>query len=523
MVSKQSVNYEHKFELQSELERLPSHFNHKIEKDQNRLAYVHNEILFKMETLPAFFKPVLINLIGFIECAKGNGKKGAQCFRNVTKLDEKNVVCLSNKAYLALKINNYTEVERIISDIYRICKTTNQSSSSQIHAEMGHFYQWFGLNCAAAREYKECLNLDPDNLIGCYGLAVVLYDMSKHEGRISGFKYLNRSLDLFKKVLSKCEDFTMARIYHAKAKNQLILIVLPESNGDEEADRIFTQVMETDCAPDILCMIGEEYLKLGILEGEPSAISIFERALQKKPNSKVYHLLALAMRATFFKANPDMHEVYKQGLFAKTQSTIIQEEAKKPDIKEKGRGAKKTTKPPKEAVELDQQNTLTEEQAASERPKEPPRLVTLEQVIDILSTAVKLSRGANREAVFDLAETLWLSGERMKAVTNFELATRSENSAIQNKAHIRLAHAFLDTGELTLTEYHLRSIMKLDGNQKGTKNKSDFNRLLHDLAIAFLRKHKDKNAAYWVGVSIKYETEYADGLRQHMVFTRSVD
>ena len=48
------------------------------------------------------------------------------------------------------------------------------------------------------------------------------------------------------------------------------------------------QVMETDCAPDILCMIGEEYLKLGILEGEPSAISIFERALQKKPNSKVF-------------------------------------------------------------------------------------------------------------------------------------------------------------------------------------------------------------------------------------------
>ena len=38
----------------------------------------------------------------------------------------------------------------------------------------------------------------------------------------------------------------------------------------------------------------------------------------------------------------------------------------------------------------------------------------------------------------------------MKAVTNFELATQSENSAIQNKAHIRLAHAFLDTGELTL-------------------------------------------------------------------------
>ena len=61
---------------------------------------------------------------------------------------------------------------------------------------------------------------------------------------------------------------------------------------------------------------------------------------------------------------------------------------------------------------------------------------------------VKLSRGANREAVFDLAESLWLSGEKRRAVTNFELATQSENTAIQSKAHIRLAHAFLDTGEL---------------------------------------------------------------------------
>ena len=34
---------------------------------------INNEILFKMDTLPDFFKPVLINLIGFIECAKGNG------------------------------------------------------------------------------------------------------------------------------------------------------------------------------------------------------------------------------------------------------------------------------------------------------------------------------------------------------------------------------------------------------------------------------------------------------------------
>ena len=32
MVSKQRLNSEHRFELQSELERLPSHFNHKIEK-----------------------------------------------------------------------------------------------------------------------------------------------------------------------------------------------------------------------------------------------------------------------------------------------------------------------------------------------------------------------------------------------------------------------------------------------------------------------------------------------------------
>ena len=48
-----------------------------------------------------------------------------------------------------------------------------------------------------------------------------------------------------------------------------------------------SQVMDTDCEPEILCMIGEEYLRLGMLDGEPSAISIFQRALTKRKNSKV--------------------------------------------------------------------------------------------------------------------------------------------------------------------------------------------------------------------------------------------
>ena len=30
-------------------------------------------------------------------------------------------------------------------------------------------------------------------------------------------------------------------------------------------------------------------------------------------SEQVYHLLALALRATYFKENPDMHEVFKQG------------------------------------------------------------------------------------------------------------------------------------------------------------------------------------------------------------------
>lgn len=50
--------------------------------------------------------------------------------------------------------------------------------------------------------------------------------------------------------------------------------------------------------------------------------------------------------------------------------------------------------------------------------------------------------------MFDLAESLWLSGERLRAVTNFELATRSENTLIQLKAHLRLAQAFLLTNDL---------------------------------------------------------------------------
>ena len=65
-----------------------------------------------------------------------------------------------------------------------------------------------------------------------------------------------------------------------------------------------------------------------------------------------------------------------------------------------------------------------------------------------LTLSVKMSRGANREAVFDLAESLWLAGETMRAVTNFELATKSQNTLIQLKAHLRLSQAFLDANEL---------------------------------------------------------------------------
>jgi hypothetical protein len=43
-------------------------------------------------------------------------------------------------------------------------------------------------------------------------------------------------------VVLKCPEFTIARIYQGKAKNLLMSIILPGSSGDDEADRIFTQV-----------------------------------------------------------------------------------------------------------------------------------------------------------------------------------------------------------------------------------------------------------------------------------------
>lgn len=518
VLKQQRIDYEHRFQLQSELEKLPSHFNHQIEKDQNRLSYVYNEIIFKMDTMPEFFKPALINLMGFIECAKGNGRRGERCFQNVKKMDEKNIVCLSNKAYMALKTNNYSEVEKTINEIYRQLRITNPAVLGRIRAEMGHFYQWFNLNCAARREFQRSLETDPDNLMAMYGLAVVLYDMSKHEGRVLCFEYLTHSLELFKKLLIRCPDFTLAKIYQGKAKNQLISIVLPDSKGDDEAGRIFTQVMGTDCAPEILCMIGEEYLKLGILEGEPNAISIFHRALTKRKNSKVYHLLGLAMRATYFKANPEMHEVFKQGLFLKKQqnceldSVNVNEKSKA----SKRRTSKQTAKNPVSPGIADQDPL--EDEFTSQRSTPT---VTLDEVIATLSTAVKMSRGANREAVFDLAESLWLAGETMRAVTNFELATKSQNTLIQLKAHLRLSQAFLDANELKSTEYHLNQIMKLDTPlDADTPLANHFSKMIYDVTICFLRQNKFESAAYWVTINMKYRTDHTPILKQHMVYTR---
>ena len=45
-----------------------------------------------------------------IDLKLGSGKKGARCFRNVAELDDKNVVCLANKAFIAFKTNDYDEV-----------------------------------------------------------------------------------------------------------------------------------------------------------------------------------------------------------------------------------------------------------------------------------------------------------------------------------------------------------------------------------------------------------------------------
>eukprot|EP00116_Pleurobrachia_bachei_P008158 sb/3468420/ len=250
-------------------------------------------------------------------------------------------------------------------------------------------------------------------------------------------------MDLFKRLLAEFPDMTLARIYEGKARNQMITMVIPDGDSDEQTDRIFTQVMETDCAPEILCMIGEEYMRMGVLEGEPCAMSIFSRALEKRKNSRVYHLLGMAMRATYFRHNPDMLDIYKQGTFMKQKTCLnLMAVSSTQDIsKNKSKAQKK--KSSKDLDPLVEADTAPAEVAAPVAPA-----IQLNTVIETFSTAVKLSRGANREAVFDLAEILWLAGEKTRAVTNFELATQSENVIIQVKAHLRLAHAFLDNNDL---------------------------------------------------------------------------
>ena len=47
-------------------------------QDPSRLSFVYNEIVFRMDTLPEQFQPALVNLIGFIESARGNGERAAR-------------------------------------------------------------------------------------------------------------------------------------------------------------------------------------------------------------------------------------------------------------------------------------------------------------------------------------------------------------------------------------------------------------------------------------------------------------
>ena len=46
--------------------------------------------------------------------------------------------------------------------------------------------------------------------------------------------------------------------------------------------------------------------------------------------------------------------------------------------------------------------------------------------------------------------------------------------------------------KLHQTEYHLKMIVKMDSKQIDAKNREDFHRLLHDLALALLRNQKEK-------------------------------
>lgn len=146
--------------------------------------------------------------------------------------------------------------------------------------------------------------------------------------------------------------------------------------------------------------------------------------------------------------------------------------------------------------------------------------ITLDLVIETMSTAVKLSRGANREAVFDLAESLWLAGERNKAVTNFELATRSENVLIQVKAHQRLAHAFLDCSDLPQAEYHLKYILKMETGCEEGSVRHHFLDLITEMANRYILKKDMKKSEEWVKINIKNRSEGAAMLKQKMVYTK---
>ena len=239
---------ERKTQLLIQLKDLPSHFNHKIECDSARLKHVYNEIVFKVEMLPDIFKPIVTNLIGFMEYECGRESTAWCCFVQAYETSpEVNIVALVNMAYIKLKQGNLDSVEKFISEIsnqHMTDEIINKQINSNCFAELGFLHHCFGLNCAALRYYVDTLEYNEDNIIGMYGQAIVLYEMGKHQGRVCNSRYLYQSMNFIKRLLYKLPSCQLFKIYEGKIRNLLMSANagVMDTFNDPKSENVFIQV-----------------------------------------------------------------------------------------------------------------------------------------------------------------------------------------------------------------------------------------------------------------------------------------
>ena len=221
------------------------------------------------------------------------------------------------------------------------------------------------------------------------------------------------------------------------------------------------------------------------------------------------------MREKYYKQNPEVRELSKnsEGSISLAVLTLSFKERSESYV---AKGKKKLSP----LTFKCRSSTVDYTEDESEKGTDDGTLIAMDDVIDTLGKAVQMSGGFNKEAVFDLAETLWVAGQRSRAVPNYELATRADDASIQILAHLRLVQVFLDANDLGNADTHLRSVLKMEGWKDDKELKGEFLQLSAAITRASIGLKDVARSREWLMICLENGSTDSAELKQRLVYAK---